>query len=48
MLLAQNVLKRYKPEPWHEFREQELWANEPNDVLELNLPAIKQVYKQLN
>ena len=47
MLLTDNVLKWYKPEPWHEFRTRELWANEPNDVIELNLDTINKVYRDL-
>jgi hypothetical protein len=44
-----EVLPRYEPQmkPWHEFRLDELWALEVNDLLSANLDALRKLHSKL-
>lgn len=43
-LLHEKILKNYIPEPWQEFRENELWKLEPHDTLEANQLNLLRIY----
>ena len=38
------MLVNYKPYPWQEFRDRELWCVEVNDVFEANMEGLKKLY----
>lgn len=44
--LIQNFILPVKKNftPWHEWRVNELWCNEVNDMLEVNIRAIRKLY----
>ena len=44
-LIKENVYANYKAHPWQEFRDEELWTVEVNDVFEANLEGVKKVYQ---
>jgi len=39
-IVKENVFANYKPAPWQEFRDRELYTVEVNDVLEANLKGL--------
>lgn len=43
-LLKENVFPNYKIHPWQEFRDNELWTVDVNDVFEANLDGLRKVY----
>jgi hypothetical protein len=43
-IIKENVLANYKPYPWQEFRDRELWCVEVNDVFEANMEGLKKLY----
>eukprot|EP00347_Sterkiella_histriomuscorum_P002614 403367462 len=43
-LLNEHIFPYSKPDPWQEFRDEELWTMDVNDVMEANLEGIKKVY----
>jgi hypothetical protein len=44
-MINENLIKHANPEPWQQFRDQELWTLEVNDVMEANLENLKAVYR---
>lgn len=44
-LLNEHIYPYAKPDPWQEFRDQDLWCMEVNDILEANLEGIRKVYQ---
>lgn len=44
MLLKENIFKYANPEPWQEFRDEELWTLDVNDIFEANIEGLKKVY----
>eukprot|EP00349_Pseudokeronopsis_sp_Brazil_P006027 CAMPEP_0202967230 /NCGR_PEP_ID=MMETSP1396-20130829/12024_1 /ASSEMBLY_ACC=CAM_ASM_000872 /TAXON_ID= /ORGANISM="Pseudokeronopsis sp., Strain Brazil" /LENGTH=291 /DNA_ID=CAMNT_0049692037 /DNA_START=293 /DNA_END=1165 /DNA_ORIENTATION=+ len=43
-LLSTNIFPAVQPAPWQEWREQELWTIDVNDLLEANLEGLKKVF----
>ncbi len=47
MMFQYYMKKRYTPDPWQDFRAEELWVDDVNDVFQLNAEALNKVYKEL-
>ena len=47
MLLAENIFKNFKVEPWHDFRTDQMWCDEVNSVFQLNLASVDKIHKTL-
>lgn len=43
-LLNENIFPNALPDRWQEFRDEELWTMDVNDILEANLDGLKKVY----
>jgi hypothetical protein len=43
-IIKENVVPNYKPAPWQDFRERELWCVDVNDVFEANMDSLKKLY----
>lgn len=44
-LINKFILPNYPTESWQGWRESELWCMDVNDVFEVNIPILEQVYK---
>ncbi|CDW72588.1 UNKNOWN [Stylonychia lemnae] len=43
-LLNEHIFPLAEPDSWQEFRDEQLWVMEVNDILEANLEGLKKVY----
>jgi hypothetical protein len=44
-LITECCLPNFQPEPWQEFRNQQLWTIDVNDIFEANLANLKKIYE---
>jgi hypothetical protein len=45
-LITQHILPMAKMSPWQDFRDEELWTLDVNDVLEANLKNLEKIYNK--
>ena len=45
MLIQENLIKNANPDPWNQFRQEDLWTLEVVDVFDANLENLKKVYQ---
>ena len=45
-MIEQHILPYAKMFPWQEFRDEQLWTLEVNDVLEANLKNLEKIYNK--
>ena len=43
-LISECILPNFAPEPWQEFRDDQLWTMDVNDIFEANLGHLKTIY----
>ncbi len=43
--MLENIFPLSHPDPWQEFRDEELWTIDVNDILEANLEGLRKVYQ---
>ena len=45
VIIEEYIMPNFKPDPWQEFRDKQLWTIDVNDILEANLNNLTIIYK---